>query len=128
MAKEEIKDTGLTEEDEKKIDEIANEMEAAEGQWEYKLIKPIFFEGKQYDTLHFDFENLTAEDALNIDDELAVKGGITYMADAFNPRFLMHMAIRACKEPLSEIAFKKMYLADYYRIKNRARNFLIRLV
>ncbi len=34
MAKEEIKDTGLTEEDEKKIDEIADEMEAAEGQWE----------------------------------------------------------------------------------------------
>ena len=31
MAKEEIKDTGLTEEDEKKIDEIADEMEAEIG-------------------------------------------------------------------------------------------------
>ncbi len=128
MAKEEIKNTGLTEEDEKKIDEIADDMESAEGQWEYKLIKPIFFEGRQYDTLHFDFENLTAEDALNIDDELAAKGEATYMVEAFNPRFLMLMAIKACKEPLSEAVFKKMCITDFYRIKNRARNFLIRLV
>lgn len=79
MAKEEIKNTDLTEEDEKKIDEIAEEMESAEGQWEYKLTKPVTFEGEQYDTLHFDFDKLTTEDALNIDDELAAKGSVSYM-------------------------------------------------
>lgn len=128
MAKEEIKDTNLTKEDEKKIDEIVEEMESADGQWEYKLIKPITFEEQQYDTLHFDFEKLTTEDALNIEDELAAKGATSYMVEAFNPRFLVLMAVRACKEPLTEAAFKKMCITDYYRIKNRARNFLIRLV
>lgn len=127
MAKEEIKNTNLTKEDEKKIDEIAEEMTSAEGQWEYKLTKPIDIMGERYDTLHFDFETLTAADALNIDDELAAKGATTYMVESFNSRFLMHMAVKACKEPLEEETIKKMGITDFYKIKNRARNFLIRL-
>ncbi|MCM1486784.1 MAG: hypothetical protein NC203_00325 [Firmicutes bacterium] len=128
MAKEEIKETSLTEDEEKRVDEVAEEMEATEGQLEYKLIKPILLEGTQYDTLHFDFESLTTEDALNIDDELEAKGHASYMAEAFNSRFLMLMAVKACKEPLTEAAFKKICITDYYKIKNRARNFLVRLV
>lgn len=127
MAKEAIKGSDLTEEDEKKVEEIAEEMISAEGQWEYKLIKPIDIMGEHYDTLHFDFEKLTAADALNIDDELAAKGVATYMAEPFNSRFLMIMAVKACKEPLDEDTIKKMGITDFYKIKNRARNFLIRL-
>lgn len=89
-----------------------------------KLKKPFEWEGKTYEELHFDFEKLTGEDSLNVEDELQAKG-IMVMVPTFSGQYLIRIAAKACVEHLGSDAFKRLPLPAMNRIRNQTRNFML---
>ena len=111
---------------EKKEFEVAEEeAKNAESNLIITLKKPVTYNGKTYSTLEFDFENLTGEDALNIEDELASIGKIT-VAPVFSGEYLIRMAAKACSEPVGSDLFRIIPIGDYNRIRSAARSFLLK--
>lgn len=91
----------------------------------HKFSKPVEYNGKRYEELHFDFDALTGRDCLNISAELATLGKGTFLP-AFNDEYLIRFAARACTENMvgSDI-FEVMKSTDFLRITSRARSFLL---
>jgi hypothetical protein len=89
----------------------------------HKFGKPFEWEGNTYEELIFDFGKLTGKDALAIENELAAKGK-SVIAPAFSGDYLMCMASRAAG--IGSDAFLAMSIADYNRIRSRARSFLLK--
>lgn len=115
----------LDKESESHIDEIVRESTTSDGVWTCKLKEPIKYEENEYGSLTFDFNRLTGDDALEIEDELAMKGNPVFMNEAANGRYLMLMALRACEERIDFNTLKKVNISDFNRIKNKARLFLL---
>lgn len=92
----------------------------------HKFSKPVEYNGKRYEELHFDFDALTGRDCLNISAELAATGKAT-IVPALSDEYLIRFAARACTEDMvgSDI-FEVMKSADFMRITSRARSFLLR--
>ncbi|MGN1369361.1 MAG: hypothetical protein ACI4WX_10860 [Aristaeellaceae bacterium] len=88
------------------------------------LKKPINYNGKKYDTLHFDFEKLTGQDFLDINEELTAKS-IMVVSPSFSTQFQLRVACRSCKEPIGTDVFKEMTFVDAMKITNRVRNFML---
>ena len=65
------------------------------GNYTLKLKRPFTYEGQTFDELNFDFEGLTGDDALAIEDELQAIGKPT-ISPTFSGQFLVRMAARAC--------------------------------
>ncbi len=86
--------------------------------------RPFEYQGKKYNELTFDFENLTGSDSLNVEAELQAKG-IMVMVPTFSGPYLIRIAARACKEQIGSDAIEQMRIADYNRIRSKARNFLL---
>lgn len=86
--------------------------------------KPFTYEGKTYESLTFDFSNLTGEDAIAAQDELdrARKAAIV---PAANIVYLSTIAARACTVPLAVNVLRAMPLRDFNRITGKARAFLL---
>lgn len=89
-----------------------------------KLKKPFTWEGKEYTEIHFDFDKLTGEDSLNVEDELQAKG-ITLIVPTFNGHYLLGIASHACVEHLGADAFKRMRISDMNAIRSMTRNFML---
>ncbi len=89
-----------------------------------KLKKPFTWEGNDYDTLEFDFTELTGEDFLNIEAEINSEG-FAVITPEFSTIFLMTMAMRCCKQPIGTDAIRKLPFVLFNRIRNRARSFLL---
>ncbi len=92
----------------------------------YKLRKPVEYNGKKYTELHFDFDSLTGGDALDVEDEMQRQGKGTVVVAAFNSEYLIRISARACRETVGADIFRYMSMFDYNRIRDRARNFLLR--
>lgn len=86
--------------------------------------KPFTFEGVTYNTLTFNWGKLTGHDAELIEMELQARGKII-ISPEFSGTYLMCMAARACEEKLPSDGFAALPLADYNRIRSRARSFLL---
>lgn len=86
--------------------------------------KPFEYQGKSYDHLTFDFEKLTGKDSLSVEAELQAKG-IMLMVPTFSGPYLIRIAARACKEQIGSDALEQMRIADYSKIRSKARNFLL---
>ena len=86
--------------------------------------KPFQYNGKEYNELHFQFDDLTGEDSLAVEAELAAKG-LMLVAPTFNGQYLVRIASRACQEPIGFDGFKQMRIVDYERIRSKTRNFLM---
>ena len=93
---------------------------------------PFMFEGETFERLIFDWQSLTAADALAIENELAAQG-IAVVTPEFSGEYLLRMAARACttrradgKRFLGIDAYRTMPMRDYVAIRNRARSFLLR--
>lgn len=108
-----------------RIDEIVKESTASDGVWTCQLKKPIKYEENEYKSLTFNFDKLTGAEALEIEDELAMKGKPVFMNEAANARYLMLVALRACEERIDFAALKELNISDFNRIKNKARLFLL---
>lgn len=106
--------------------EMAKQEAAEQDEVDYVHIfkKPFEWEGKTYKELHFDFSNLTGEDCLNVEAEVARRGTMI-MVPVASGAFLIGISARACVEPLGTDAFRRMPINDFLTIRTRARNFLM---
>lgn len=78
---------------------------------------------KTYEKLTFDFGKLTGGDCLAIEAELQMLGK-PLIAPEFSGEFLVRMAARAAG--IGSDVLMSMPLADYNRIRSKARSFLLR--
>lgn len=88
----------------------------------YKLTKPIEFEGKEYNELTLDFGSLTGNDAIAIEEEMEAMN-LYAMAPETSRAYQIRMAARAGGFPYQlteQISFR-----DFTRLANAARNFLV---
>ena len=81
------------------------------GNYTLKLKKPFTFEGQTFDELNFDFEGLTGDDALAIEDELQAIGKPT-ISPTFSGQFLVRMAARACTNTIIDASGKPRRIGD----------------
>lgn len=116
----------VSEEDRKKVEETADEMLSGDGVWTFALEKTLVYDDEEYTELHFDFTKLSGEDALNIFDELAASGKPIFMNKLANSRYIMMVAVHACKEPIDFKAMCSLGIRDFDRIEGHARNFMLR--
>lgn len=97
----------------------------------HTFAKPWTFEGESFEALTFNFGKLTAADSLAIEAELSSLGQPTIIPE-FSGDYLIRMAMRACIDRRSDgrklgvDAFRTLPMADYVRIRGRARSFLLR--
>ena len=117
-------------------DEYAAEAQAKEsvGNYTLKLKKPFTYEGQTFDELNFDFEGLTGDDALAIEDELQAIGKPT-ISPTFSGQFLVRMAARACTNTIIDASGKPRRIGDdalralpifeFNRVRGKARSFLL---
>lgn len=117
-------------------DEYAAEAQAKEsvGNYTLKLKKPFTYEGQTFDELNFDFEGLTGDDALAIEDELQAIGKPT-ISPTFSGQFLVRMAARACTNTIIDAsghprrigddALRALPIFEFNRVRGKARSFLL---
>ena len=118
--------------DEKEFDAAEAAAATSGDTYTHTFVKPFTFEGETFETLTFDWDKLTAADGLAIENELAAMGRAVITPE-FSGEYLIRMAARACttlradgQRRLGVDAYRAMSLADYSRIRSRARSFLLR--
>ena len=92
------------------------------------------YEGQTFDELNFDFEGLTGDDALAIEDELQAIGKPT-ISPTFSGQFLVRMAARACTNTIVDAsghprrigddALRALPIFEFNRVRGKARSFLL---
>lgn len=110
--------------DEQELQLAQDEAKDAKSTFTHKFKKPFLYDGKEYESLTFDFESLSGNDTLQIERELA-KQGRTVIVPEFNGDYLAAMASRACEEEVGVDAFSLMSLRDFNAIRGAARSFLL---
>ena len=90
-----------------------------------RLKKPLDYNGHTYEELHFDLENLTGKDSMEVEAELIQRKKGAVIVGALNNDYLMGIAAKACKEPIGSDAFMALSLKDFNRVKDAVRNFLL---
>lgn len=102
------------------------------GAYTHIFRKPFSYEGRTHEELTFDWESLTGNDSLAIENEVVAKGK-TLVVPAYTGEYLVGMAARACterdergKRVVGTDTIRAMPLGDFQKICNRARNFLLR--
>lgn len=104
----------------------AAEQEAAESTSivTVQLSRPVAYENDTYRELSFDFDKLTGEDSLSIENELQAQGKFV-VAPTFSGEYLVRMAARACTVKIGQDLIRALPISDYNRIRNAARSFLL---
>ena len=98
--------------------------------FKHTMSTPFTFEGETFTELDFAFGRLTGADSLAIENELAALNKATLVPE-FSGEYLLRIAVRACTTKradgrrLGADAFRAMPMADYIRIRGRARSFLL---
>jgi hypothetical protein len=95
---------------------------AASLNYTHTFSKPREIEGKKYTKLTFYFDNLTGEDIEAVETELQDQNKYV-LSPEISSAFQCILAARAAKVPADEI--RRLPVADYMKIKNKARDFLI---
>lgn len=91
-----------------------------------QLKRPVSYNGSCYETLSFNWNELTGADGLEIENELMARGK-SVIVPALSGEYLIRMAARACTNAqIGCDIFNGMSLADYNRIRSAARSFLLR--
>ena len=100
----------------------------------HKLKKPFTFEGCTIEELTFDFDKLTGNDSLAIEDELQSMNK-PVIVPTFSGQYLIRMAARACTTTLTTPdgkprrigadVIQALPIGDYNRIRSKARTFLL---
>lgn len=98
------------------------EENAASLNYVHAFKKPTTIGGTEYKTLTFYFECLTGEDVEAVELELQQRNIIVLDA-SISSAFQSTIAARAARIPSDELRLLPM--ADYMRIKNAARDFLV---
>lgn len=116
-------------------EEVENQAqdEPDEGSYTHTFKRPFTYQGVTIETLTFDWDALTGEDHVAIENELVMRGK-TLVVPEFTGEFLYGMAVRACVDRtpdgfrvLDRSAMKAMPLRDFQAICKKARSFLLRV-
>ena len=86
---------------------LENETKETEKLYVHKFKKPVLYNGETITELAFDFDSLTGDDALNIENELASIGKAA-ISPAFSGEYLIRMAAKACTTPIGEDFFEPL--------------------
>ncbi|MBR5091059.1 MAG: hypothetical protein IK093_16665 [Ruminiclostridium sp.] len=112
--------------DEKELAIAQEEAEKSENTYIIHFKKPILYNNENIETLEFDFDILTGNDGLKIENELQSIGRPA-IVPAFSGEYLIRMACRACtNKRIGVDIFTNMRLSDYNRIRSAARSFLLK--
>ena len=87
--------------------------------------KPLECEGNTYNKVTMDFGKLTGKDYMAIDREIREIEGRVVSAAVFDTSFMMRLACRASSEKISFEAIQSAPLADFNRIRDKVRSFLL---
>lgn len=87
--------------------------------------KPFGYMDKTYNELTFDWDKLTGNDALAIENELQQLGK-PVIVPTFSGEYLIRLAAKACTVSIGSDAFMRMPIGDYNKIRSKARSFLLR--
>lgn len=90
-----------------------------------QLSRPVTYEGQSYTELRFEWDKLTGEDSLAIENELQAQGKFV-VAPTFSGEYLVRMAARACTSQIGQDLIRTLPILDYNRIRSAARSFLLR--
>lgn len=107
------------------VNDDAPKETASIGIFTHKFTKPFTYEGRTYEELTFDLEQLTGRDSKLIENELRATGHIV-LVPAFDSDYLIRVCARACTEKVGWDALEAMPISDYNTIKNKVRNFITR--
>ena len=116
----------LTKEEEAAIDKAADQlMEIPSNVWKLKLDEPLEIRGEKVSELTFNFGELTAADAINVEDEMVDRGLRIFVNNLMNVHYLMLIAIRANSDGLDENTMKKLPISDFNNIIVKTKYFLM---
>lgn len=90
-----------------------------------QLSHPVSYEGATFTELCFDWDKLTGEDSLSIENELQAQGKFV-VAPTFSGEYLVRMAARACTAKIGQDLIRALPISDYNRIRSAARSFLLK--
>ena len=110
---------------EKEWASVEAEVKQGTGSYTHTFSKPFTYEGKTYERLTFDFDKLTGNDCLAIENECSALG-VAVVNPAFSGNFLVRMAARACTEKIGANVLTTMPIYDFNRIRSKARSFLLK--
>lgn len=108
----------------KEFDAAEQDAKNAATSYVHKLKTPFTFEEKTYESLTFNWGSLTGSDSLAIEAEVVAKG-MALITPEFSGEYLVRMASRACSEPLGSDAIMALPIADFNKIRSKARSFLL---
>jgi hypothetical protein len=86
--------------------------------------KPFSWEGKTYETLHFDFSKLNMRDFLTVGSELT-RLGIPAPVPSLSGEYQARVALRACEEKIDMTLLYAMPLLEGNAILRRTKDFLL---
>ncbi len=81
------------------------------------------WEGQSYDRLTFNWDKLTGEDFMLIEQSLNLRHKLVISAE-FSTDFIMEMAVRCCEEKVDAKFLRKLPIGIFNQIRNGARDFL----
>lgn len=116
--------TGNNAIDDQELEFAKEEAKDAQSTFTHKFKKLFSYNGKDYTELDFDFDELSGNDTLVIERELARKGRAVIVPE-FNGDYLAAMASKACLQDIGTDAFDQMSLRDFNAIRGAARRFLL---
>lgn len=97
------------------------EKEKKNQNYTHTFSKPVKILGKKYKTLTFRFEDLTGDDIEAVEQEMQDMGKYA-LSPEISSIFQSMLAARAARVGSDEI--RRLPVADYMKIKNKARDFL----
>lgn len=92
----------------------------------HEFKKPFKWEGNTYERLTFEFGELTGEDDLAIENELTVAGKANYLSATTSGEYQLRFIARACTTKIGIDVYKKMSIADWRKIRSKAKSFLLK--
>lgn len=90
--------------------------------YNHKFNKPFEYEGKKFTTLNFDFDKLTGQDMISIEEEMAAQSKYVITPE-IDSDFMVRLAAKACG--VASDALMALPLKDFSKIRTETRNFLI---
>ena len=99
-----------------------NATEGKNGAYVHKFSRPFEYEGKKFENLTFNFNELTGKDMIAIEAEMQAMGEYA-LAPEISRGFQCRMAAKAAK--IGTDVLESMPLPEFNKITNASRDFLI---
>lgn len=107
---------------ESKAEKNVTESDTKELNYTHVLTKTFEYEDKKYTEFRFDFEKLTGDDMIAIENEMAAVGEYV-VSPEISTSFLLKMAARAAG--VGSDVIQKLPIRESGKIKNKSRDFLL---